>query len=36
MARYLRERKTVPPLRLNVPRLGGVGGDPGLDPAMLR
>jgi hypothetical protein len=26
----------VPPIRLNVPRLGGVGGDPGLDPAALR
>ena len=36
MARYLRGRKIVPPLRLNIPSLGGVGGDPGLDPAALR
>jgi sulfur-oxidizing protein SoxB len=36
MARYLRGRKIVPPLRLNIPSLGGVGGDPGFDPAALR
>jgi len=30
VARYLRARKTVPPLRPNVPLLKGVGGDRGL------
>jgi len=30
VARYLRERKTIPPLRLNLPRLVGVGADPGI------
>jgi sulfur-oxidizing protein SoxB len=36
MARYLRDRKVVPALRLNVPRLKGAAGDPGIDPATLR
>src|SRR6266705_2643228 len=30
VARYLRDRKTVPPLRPNVPVLHGVGGNAGL------
>jgi sulfur-oxidizing protein SoxB len=33
MARYLRERKVVPALRLNVPRLKGIGRDPAIDAA---
>ena len=33
MARYLRERKVVPALQLNTPRLRGVGRDGGLDTA---
>jgi sulfur-oxidizing protein SoxB len=33
VARYLRARKTVPPLRPNVPVLKGVGGDRGLAPS---
>jgi S-sulfosulfanyl-L-cysteine sulfohydrolase len=32
VARYLRARKVVPPLRPNVPVLKGVGGDRGLMP----
>ena len=32
VARYLRARKTVPPLRPNVPVLKGVGGNRGLMP----
>ena len=33
VARYLRERKTIPPLALNLPRLSNVGRDPGAaDP----
>jgi sulfur-oxidizing protein SoxB len=31
--RYLRDRKTVPPLGVSAPRLVGVQGDPGLGPA---
>jgi len=27
---YLRDRKTIPPPRLNLPKLVGVAGDPGL------
>ena len=30
MARYLRSRKIVQPLALNLPRLKGVGGNPGI------
>jgi sulfur-oxidizing protein SoxB len=30
VARYLRERKTIPPLALNLPRLSNVGRDPGI------
>jgi hypothetical protein len=30
MARYLRSRKTIRPSTLNVPRLIGVEGNPGL------
>jgi sulfur-oxidizing protein SoxB len=30
VARYLRERKTIAPVRLNLPRLVGVGRDPGI------
>jgi sulfur-oxidizing protein SoxB len=33
MARYLRERKVVPALRPNVPRLSGIGRDPAIDAA---
>ncbi len=36
MARYLRGRKSVPALRLNVPSLKGVQTDPGIDPAAMR
>jgi sulfur-oxidizing protein SoxB len=36
MARYLRGRAVVPALRLNLPRLQGVAGDPGNDSANLR
>ena len=32
VARYLRARKTVPPLRANVPDLRGVAGNGGLAP----
>jgi sulfur-oxidizing protein SoxB len=31
VARYLRARKTVPPIQPNVPTLKGVDGDPGLE-----
>ncbi len=30
MSRYLRARKVVPPLALNVPKIEGVGGNPGM------
>ena len=30
MIRYLRDRKTIPPLRASAPRLVGVSGNPGL------
>ena len=30
VATYLRDRRVIPPQRLNVPRLEGVGGNPGL------
>jgi len=30
VARYLRERRTVAPVKLNLPRLVGVGRDPGI------
>ena len=30
VARYLRDRKTIPPLSLNLPRLINVGRDPGI------
>ncbi len=30
MARYLRAKKTVPPLALNLPKVEGVAGNPGL------
>ena len=30
MARYLRARKTIPPLALNVPAVEGVTGNPGI------
>ena len=30
VARYLRERKTIPPLALNLPRLSNVARDPGI------
>jgi sulfur-oxidizing protein SoxB len=30
VARYLRARKSIPPVTLNLPRLIGVAGDPGL------
>ena len=30
MARYLRERKTIKPLELNLPRLNGVAANPGI------
>ncbi|NBR28125.1 MAG: thiosulfohydrolase SoxB, partial [Betaproteobacteria bacterium] len=33
MAGYLRDKKTVPALRLNAPKLRGVAGDPGLSAA---
>ena len=36
MSRYLRAQKTVRALRLNLPRLKGVAGDPGIDPATMR
>ncbi len=36
MARYLRGRKSVPALRLNVPSLKGVQTDPGIDSAAMR
>jgi sulfur-oxidizing protein SoxB len=32
VARYLRDRKTVAPPRLNLPRLIGVRGNPGIAP----
>lgn len=32
MARYLRDRKTIKPLALNLPRLKGVEGNPGIAP----
>ncbi len=35
MSRYLREKKSVPPLRVNQPKLKGAGADPGIDPATL-
>jgi hypothetical protein len=30
MARYLRARKTIAPLTLNLPQVEGVGGNPGM------
>jgi sulfur-oxidizing protein SoxB len=30
MARYLRARKTIPPLTLNLPKVEGVAGNPGI------
>ena len=30
MARYLRAKKTIPPLALNVPKIEGVAGNPGI------
>jgi sulfur-oxidizing protein SoxB len=30
VARYLRAKKTIPPLALNVPEVAGVAGNPGL------
>jgi sulfur-oxidizing protein SoxB len=30
VARYLRERRTIAPLKLNLPRLVHVEGDPGI------
>jgi S-sulfosulfanyl-L-cysteine sulfohydrolase len=30
IARYLRERKSIPPLALNVPKVEGVAGNPGM------
>jgi len=33
VARYLRAKKTVPPLKLNEPRLIGAGGNPGIAPS---
>ena len=30
VARYLRERRNIPPVALNLPRLVGVGRDPGI------
>ncbi len=32
IARYLRDRKTIAPPTLNLPRLVGVGGNPGMAP----
>ncbi len=36
MARYLRQQKTIPALKLNVPGLVGAGSDAGLDAAAMR
>jgi sulfur-oxidizing protein SoxB len=30
VAKYLRDKKVIPPRRLNLPRLEGVAGDPGF------
>jgi sulfur-oxidizing protein SoxB len=30
MTRYLRAKKTIPPLALNVPKVDGVAGNPGM------
>ena len=30
LARYLRGRKIIPPLALNVPKVEGVAGNPGM------
>lgn len=30
MARYLRAKKTIPPLTLNVPKVEGAAGNPGI------
>jgi sulfur-oxidizing protein SoxB len=30
VGKYLRDKKVIPPRRLNLPRLEGVAGDPGL------
>jgi sulfur-oxidizing protein SoxB len=30
MARYLRARKTIQPLKLNVPKVEGAAGNPGV------
>jgi len=36
MARYLRQQKTIPALKLNVPGLAGAQSDPGIDAAAMR